>query len=276
MKGSHFKFHKLWQIHTLLWASPEPSSYRAFPHPTNFPQVLLSQTLIPLWPRRSAFDHCRLDLFSRAFHVNTARSFQSPLSSPLPCEASCKMSKQEGLSVWQFLSGRKKWRPPDVRGVLPDDHGKQWRARRAAQGLDSPCVHIPSLSLPLPSHLAWSFQSHIFMSTFGKPPQLCLWLHIPLNWLCLFWGSLATLSKGWSKTDDEWGEDAACWERWSWTWGHAPCNLVTEQARFCPVLGAWGEPRRAKPGVRLQLGGEPKLEALSSALPRQQFQPQGL
>lgn len=43
-------------------------------------------------------------------------------------------------------------------------------------------VHIPSLSLPLPSCLAWStkvhsFQSHIFMSPFGKSLQLCLWLH---------------------------------------------------------------------------------------------------
>ena len=43
-------------------------------------------------------------------------------------------------------------------------------------------VHIPSISLPLPSRLAWStkvhsFQSHIFMSPFGKPLQLCLWLH---------------------------------------------------------------------------------------------------
>lgn len=236
------QFHKLWQIHTLIWASPEPSSCRAFPHPTNFPHVLLSQPLVPLWPHWSAFDHCRLDLFSRAFHVNTPRSFLSPLSSPLPCDPFCKMSKQEGLSVWQFLYGRKKWRPPDVRGVLPKVHRKQWRARRAAQGLDSP---FRAYSPPYLFPAIWlEVQRYIvFNPTFSWAPLEshfnCAY-DFTLNLLCLFWGSLATLSKGWSKTDDECGEDAACWERWSWTWGHAPCNLVTEQACFCPILGAWG------------------------------------
>lgn len=104
-------------------------------------------------------------------------------------------------------------------------------------------------SLPLPSHLAWStkvhsFQSHIFMSPFGKPLQLCLWLHFKFT---VFWGSLATLSKVWFKTDDEWGKDAACWERWSWTWGHAPCNLVTEQACYLPHPGRLGSESHAEP-----------------------------
>ena len=202
------QFHKLWQIHTLIWASPEPSSCRAFPHPTNFPHVLLSQPLVPLWPHWSAFDHCRLDLFSRAFHVNTPRSFLSPLSSPLPCDPFCKMSKQEGLSVWQFLYGRKKWRPPDVRGVLPKVHRKQWRARRAAQGLDSP---FRAYSPPYLFPAIWlEVQRYIvFNPTFSWAPLEshfnCAY-DFTLNLLCLFWGSLATLSKGWSKTDDECGE----------------------------------------------------------------------
>lgn len=109
-------------------------------------------------------------------------------------------------------------------------------------GLPFPCIfpHSPYL---FPAVWLEVQRYIVFNPTFSWAPLEshfnCAY-DFTLNLLCLFWGSLVTLSKSWSKTDDEWGEDAACWERWSWTWGHAPCNLVTEQARFCPVLGAWG------------------------------------
>lgn len=104
------------------------------------------------WP---AFDHCRLDLFSWAFHVNTPSSFLSLLSSPLPHDPFCKMSKQEGPSIWRFLSYRKKRRPPRCEGFFffPQSPQESVESQEGSPGSGLPflCLfpHFPYLSPPV-------------------------------------------------------------------------------------------------------------------------------